>query len=239
MKGELIPYSSPSTHVTVPRDRFEREVAQWLADNPYDPGVYHRRRNPYTNQYIRDEADYEAYVREHIYHKLCEELVVSQYSSSLSRQYDYQYRTEYHHRLRRVALSFLAILCAAVVLVSAYFRARNGDAYDSGYSAGQDYGYSVGYDEGQTDGYADGESDGYSDGYTDGYQNSTDGRIATGIVTTPTGPYSWMDPEATVYVSRSGHKIHLSPNCSGMLYYDEMTYIAACTAGYEHCGKCF
>lgn len=42
-----------------------------------------------------------------------------------------------------------------------------------------------------------------------------------------------------VYISKRGHKIHLSSDCSGMIYYFEMTYEEACEAGYDHCSNCF
>jgi len=50
---------------------------------------------------------------------------------------------------------------------------------------------------------------------------------------------SWMDDEKTVYVSVSGHRIHLYSDCSGMRNYYEMTYGEACEHGYDHCQKCF
>lgn len=53
-----------------------------------------------------------------------------------------------------------------------------------------------------------------------------------------TEPEFWMDMNDTVYISSTG-KIHLSPDCSGMKAYDEMTYEDACEAGYEHCSRCF
>lgn len=43
----------------------------------------------------------------------------------------------------------------------------------------------------------------------------------------------------TVYVSKSGGKIHKSPTCSGMLYYYTMTYKEAVNKGYSKCSKCY
>lgn len=54
--------------------------------------------------------------------------------------------------------------------------------------------------------------------------------------TTPKSGYSLT---RTVYVSQSGGKIHLRSNCSGMKYYNTMTYGEACERGYTHCKKCF
>lgn len=54
-----------------------------------------------------------------------------------------------------------------------------------------------------------------------------------------TEPAPEISLDRTVYVSRSGHKIHLHSDCSGMMYYVSMTYEEACEAGYEHCSRCF
>lgn len=45
--------------------------------------------------------------------------------------------------------------------------------------------------------------------------------------------------DKTVYVSRSGGKIHRYNDCSGMKYYDTMTYGEAIDDGYTVCEKCF
>lgn len=54
-----------------------------------------------------------------------------------------------------------------------------------------------------------------------------------------TEPESGMQLSCTVYISKRGHKIHLNSDCSGMMYYFEMTYEEACEAGYSHCSRCF
>ena len=45
--------------------------------------------------------------------------------------------------------------------------------------------------------------------------------------------------DRTVYVSQSGGKIHRYNDCSGMKYYDTMTYGEAIDDGYTVCEKCF
>ena len=45
--------------------------------------------------------------------------------------------------------------------------------------------------------------------------------------------------EVTVYVSKSGKKIHRNKKCSGMKYYWEMSYEEAVDAGYDFCDKCY
>ena len=44
--------------------------------------------------------------------------------------------------------------------------------------------------------------------------------------------------ERTVYVSKSGGKIHSIPYCSGMKYYYEMSYSDAVNKGYDFCENC-
>ena len=44
--------------------------------------------------------------------------------------------------------------------------------------------------------------------------------------------------EQTVYVSKSSHKVHSDPNCSGMKYYFEISYNDAVKAGYDFCKNC-
>lgn len=45
--------------------------------------------------------------------------------------------------------------------------------------------------------------------------------------------------DKTVYVSKSGGKIHRYNDCSGMKYYDVMTYSEAIDEGFDLCQKCF
>lgn len=53
-----------------------------------------------------------------------------------------------------------------------------------------------------------------------------------------TQPISGYSLSMTVYVSNSG-KIHTNSHCSGMKYYNTMTYGHACQYGYSHCQNCF
>lgn len=45
--------------------------------------------------------------------------------------------------------------------------------------------------------------------------------------------------DRTVYVSQSGGKIHRYNDCSGMKYYDVMTYSEAIDKGFDLCQKCY
>lgn len=45
--------------------------------------------------------------------------------------------------------------------------------------------------------------------------------------------------DRTVYVSQSGGKIHRYNDCSGMKYYDVMTYSEAIEKGFDLCQKCY
>lgn len=61
---------------------------------------------------------------------------------------------------------------------------------------------------------------------------------STKSVTTPSGLPGYPGNTA-VFVSNSGHKIHLHSDCSGMKYYTAMTLSEALAKGYETCDKCF
>lgn len=71
--------------------------------------------------------------------------------------------------------------------------------------------------------------------------------ITRGEYTIPTPPSFNYDFEIetrpkqgrTVYVSKSGKKIHRIPNCSGMKNYWEMSYEDAVEAGYKFCQNCY
>ncbi|MCD8050276.1 MAG: hypothetical protein LUE89_01155 [Clostridiales bacterium] len=126
--------------------------------------------------------------------------------------------------------------------------------YDSGYDAGVAVSYDTGYEEGYSAGTTDGYDSGYSEGQTAGHDAGYEEGYSAGkaAVTSSSSSstsssdsgnsYTYSNSVAdstTVYVSKSGHKIHLRSNCSGMKYYTEMTYATAKSKGYEECKNCF
>lgn len=204
----------------VPRSAYTQAILKELNAVPYDPEHHNGMRNPYSRKIIACEDDYNEYVREYVYYRLCDEFLNQQYNSHLvfqANQLEAQHKSEIarinqehadevsrQRRRWRTVSAFLALLLVAALVWYA----------PSKKSAGYKDGYSSGYSEALTD-----SSDFFS--------------------SHSTTPKSSIDANRTVYVSRSGHKIHLKPDCSGMKYYDEMTYGIACALGYAHCSKCF
>lgn len=215
----------------VPRGELLPAVRQQISAAPYDPEKHNGMRNPYTGRTVTCEADYQAYLEEYVYHRLCDDL--------LRRQYDQQLRGELQRvssqsirETSRLRCSLAAVIAAAVLALAAVLFLLVPHVRETAFSSGETSGYSIGFDAGETSGYESGYTDGAADGYLDGLVDGSGNSKKT-------SPKSGISPLATVYVSRSGHLIHLKPDCSGMEYYDSMTYAKALAAGYKHCSKCF
>lgn len=141
---------------------------------------------------------------------------------------------------------------------AADIQALKDEAYQSGYDAGVASAQDASYTEGKEAGYTEGYDAGYTEGLAAGYseienetglggqdaldtedQNAADtssGPDANNNTQTTIHGYS---ADRTVYVSNSGKKIHLIPNCSGMKNYTEMTLEEADARGYAYCSRCF
>lgn len=233
----------------VPRNMYTQAVLKELGAVPYDPKVHNRMTNPYTGTRITCEEDYLAYVREYVYYRLCDEILCARYEERLRLQTN---QMELHHaeevrktaemrethrrslakQKRRWICSVLALSAALAVFALWYSPLRA----DSAYAAGKAASYETGEDASYQNGYSAGTANGYSDGYFEGFEAGQDSVPSSGSVTVPR---LGVSATTIVYVSRSGHLIHLRSDCSGMQYYTEMTYAAACAAGYGHCSKCF
>lgn len=194
----------------VPRSEYAPAVRRQIRDAPYNPVLHKGMRNPYTGRVITCESEYLEYQREHVYHRLCDDTVRRRYSS----------------RLRAVCALLAVLLLAVSLLLFWYIPRATEDSYHSGLTAGFTEGYVAG---------GAGVSGG-AGGHSTVREGSTAGSPGT---TSPTQPRSGATAFTIVYVSRSGHKIHLRSNCSGMINYDTMTYAEALAAGYTHCSKCF
>lgn len=97
--------------------------------------------------------------------------------------------------------------------------------------------YSAAYQAGMDAGAAAAES--RSSNEAGNTSNGSSTGIRSNSTTYRTPPRSGYGLEMTVYVSKSGGKIHIRSNCSGMKNYYTMTYGEACEHGYSHCQKCF
>lgn len=70
----------------VPRNIYTQAVVRELNAMPYDPIHHNGMRNPYSHKRILCQEDYEEYVREYVYYRLCDEILRRQYEAQLSQQ---------------------------------------------------------------------------------------------------------------------------------------------------------
>jgi micrococcal nuclease len=125
---------------------------------------------------------------------------------------------------------------------------------ESGYAEGHDAGYAEGYDLGYTEGLGaigdnselteDPEEDPAepTTSVQSAKQTSADSSNAASVSSdsssTDSSNVGYSD-STTVYVSKSGKKIHLKSDCSGMKNYTTMTLAEADANGYARCSRCF
>ena len=176
----------------VPRNIYTQAVVRELNDIPYDPKHHNGKHNPYSKKIIISEEDYEEYVREYVYYRLCDEIVVKKYAEQLiqnTQQFEAQKHAEIHqinaehekqtkkHRRRWLILT----VCIALAITLYYTQSipeKERASYESGHEQGLLDGYDDGREEGLHDGYETGYQDGHEDGYDsgkeDGFQEGTD-----------------------------------------------------------------
>jgi hypothetical protein len=138
--------------------------------------------------------------------------------------------------------------------------------YDAGVSTGQADGYAQGKESGYAEGHDAGYAEGYDVGYTKGLGSIGDSSELTEDPAVPTtsvqsakqtsadssnaasassdnsstdSSSAGYSDSTTVYVSKSGKKIHLKSDCSGMKNYTTMTLAEADANGYARCSRCF
>ena len=70
----------------VPRNVYIQAVLKELNAVPYDPLHHNGMHNPYSQKYITCSKDYEEYVREYVYYRLCDEILRRQYEAQLDHQ---------------------------------------------------------------------------------------------------------------------------------------------------------
>lgn len=123
--NDLIPTNQ--SHTLVQKDEFSGRLEIYRQGHPFRP-KYIGMHNPYTGQTIQTETDYDDYLREYVFHTVCDEA----------------YHRVYREAFRRKVRSFTTT-CAALILVFALFlfcwfipRVKS-DSYADGYAAGIDY----------------------------------------------------------------------------------------------------
>lgn len=176
----------------VPRNMYTQAVVRELNAIPYDPVHHNGRHNPYSQKAIECKEDYEEYVREYVYYRLCDEIIVQKYAEQLNqntqqleakqrveiRQINAEHEKQTKER-RRIWLIFTVCLALAISL---FYTQSISEREDASYKDGHEQGLLDGYDDGREEGlhdgyetgYQDGHSDGYDSGKEDGFQEGTD-----------------------------------------------------------------
>lgn len=176
----------------VPQNTYTQAILKELHAVPYDPTHHNGMRNPYSHKKIMNQQDYEEYVREYVYYRLCDELVIKKYTEQLAQdvqQLETQHRSEIRqinarhekelggHRRRWLLFS----ACIALIITLSFTLSIPGKeraSYDNGLDDGYLNGYEIGHEDGLQDGYENGYHEGHLDGYDsgreDGFQEGTD-----------------------------------------------------------------
>lgn len=225
---------------------------------------YIGKRNPYSGKRITTEEEADIYLQQQamsiMYRQAADAAILKNRSETVGHIETLEYRiSDLERRLRRRRfLSF--ILCIALVIGGVFYLPQKlRTSYDAGYAQGYEGGKTVaqtvvvpsGSDSSPSRSFEDynaaaraGAAAGAADAakrssgnktISDLYEEQVGSRSGSYI----TSPRSGYSLDMTVYVSKNGGKIHRSSSCSGMKYYNTMTYGEACERGYSHCQKCF
>ena len=228
------------------RRRYDEEYRRQIALSPFTPRCI-GMRNPYSNDIVKSESDYYAYVQQRVYFAIMRDMLHAHYSVLLG---DARLRVSAaEERLRQEARKKLmwkrALICFSLLFAigSAVLIPKVKDvSYEEGKASGYASGQSAGYAEGKQDGYADGASEGYSTGYREGIESSSRSAPSSSSRSASSSASSRASSQrtqsSTVYVSKNG-VIHSNSSCSGMKYYTELSYSEAIERGYRLCSKCY
>lgn len=197
------------------KDEFHSQLDLYRKTFPYRPD-YLGMHNPYDKTVIRSPDDYDRYLREKLYHDLCERAAVQE----LHR------RTTKYFRFFLLFAAALTLFFCLVVLPA---------AGSSSQSTGYNLGYQSGYDAGRASVRSSGSFSGASSGSSSG--------SSSGISSPTKLPASAQLPSdqnktTTVYITATGHKYHryscsyLANSCYSISLSD------AVNSGYGPCSRC-
>lgn len=193
------------------KDEFHSQLDLYRKTFPYRPD-YLGMHNPYDKTVIRSPDDYDRYLREKLYHDLCERAAVQE----LHR------RTTKYFRFFLLFAAALTLFFCLVVLPA---------AGSSSQSTGYNLGYQSGYDAGRASVRSSGASSGSSSGSSSGISSPTNIPASAQLP-------SDQNKTTTVYITATGHKYHryscsyLANSCYSISLSD------AVNSGYGPCSRC-
>ena len=209
MNAMVSPVLSPQ------KDEFHSQLDLYRKTFPYRPD-YLGMHNPYDKTVIRSPDDYDRYLREKLYHDLCERAAAQE----LHR------RTTKYFRFFLLFAAALTLFFCLVVLPA---------AGSSSQSTGYNLGYQSGYDAGRASVRSSGSFSGASSGSSSG---SSSGISSPAKLPASAQPPSDQNKTTTVYITATGHKYHryscsyLANSCYSISLSD------AVNSGYGPCSRC-
>lgn len=193
------------------KDEFHSQLDLYRKTFPYRPD-YLGMHNPYDKTVIRSPDDYDRYLREKLYHDLCERAAVQE----LHR------RTTKYFRFFLLFAAALTLFFCLVVLPA---------AGSSSQSTGYNLGYQSGYDAGRASVRSSGASSGSSSGSSSGISSPAKLPASAQLP-------SDQNKTTAVYITATGHKYHryscsyLANSCYSISLSD------AVNSGYGPCSRC-
>lgn len=236
---------------------FHKHLALYRQNMPFKP-EYVGMVNPYDNSTICGPADYDLYLREKLFHDMCEKAAAEE----LGRRTRLITEKASKKSFLSFFFSVLIVLALALFVFPASLISSKNESYDTGYqkglSAGYEEGVLEGYEEGVSDGYKEGVSKGYDDGVYAGYREAATDQFNLGYnaglnenrssgssgssqpQTAPSTrlPANDQSTSIVVYITATGSKYHRS-GCSYLSNSKyETTLTAAKASGYTACSRC-
>ena len=213
MNAMVSPVLSPQ------KDEFHSQLDLYRKTFPYRPD-YLGMHNPYDKTVIRSPDDYDRYLREKLYHDLCERAAAQE----LHR------RTTKYFRFFLLFSAALTLFFCLVVLPA---------AGSSSQSTGYNLGYQSGYDAGRASVRSSGSFSGSFSGSSSGsFSGSSSGISSPAKLPASAQPPSDQNKTTTVYITATGHKYHryscsyLANSCYSISLSD------AVNSGYGPCSRC-
>lgn len=221
MNNLVSPVLAPS------KNDFRRQLDVYRRTFPFKQ-EYVGMNNPYDGTIIRDAVDYDRYLREKLFHDLCEKAAEEELQRrSLVIEANASNKAKKH---------FWSVLFICVLFFALILPASINTAKDNAYQLGQADGIVVGYEQGHSAGYKEGSSSvSRNSGSSSG--SSSGGSINKNYSTVNLNRLP-NDQSDSVYITATGSKYHRS-NCSYLANSRrETTLNSAKSAGYEPCSRC-
>ena len=217
MNAMVSPVLSPQ------KDEFHSQLDLYRKTFPYRPD-YLGMHNPYDKTVIRSPDDSGRYLREKLYHDLCERAAAQE----LHR------RTTKYFRFFLLFAAALTLFFCLVVLPAAGSSSQS-TGYNLGYQSGYDAGRASVRSSGSFSGSFSGASSGSSSG---SFSGSSSGISSPAKLPASAQPPSDQNKTTTVYITATGHKYHryscsyLANSCYSISLSD------AVNSGYGPCSRC-